>query len=138
MARYWWVASTCAAVVVVVAVLIGYELLVVGPQGASAGDMVESHLFVAAVAAVAGATATAFLCLGPGPGTGLIAIFLGTAAGGGVAASLAAVTGNGPDEGDGFLWLMVASLLISLLGAGVATLVATRLRPRDVGNAIGA
>jgi hypothetical protein len=127
--RFWWALSVCVTVVGLLAALVGYDVFVIGPRGASVSETVKSYLSVSAVVASAAATAAGLVTLGPGVGSVFSALFLGTVAGGGVAVLLAVVTGNGPDEGDGFFWLTVASLAVSLLGASVSLIAARRLRP---------
>lgn len=117
--RTGWTTATGAAVAVVLVVVIAYELVVLGPQGVGVTEAAQSHLFIAAVAVAAAGVAA---------GVRAAAVLLGSVAGTAVAVLLAFASGNGPDEGDGFLWLSVASLAISLVAAVVAVLVARRIR----------
>lgn len=119
--RAGWAAATSASVAVVLAVAIVYELVVLDPQGVGVKEAVQAHLFIALVAATAAGVAA---------WVRVAAVLLGSAAGTGVALLFAFASGNGPDEGDGFFWLTVASLGVSLMAAVVAVLVARRIRAR--------
>lgn len=121
--RAGWAAATSASVAVVLAVAIVYELVVLDPQGVGVTEAVQAHLFIALVAATAAGVAA---------WVRVAAVLLGSAAGTGVALLFAFASGNGPDEGDGFFWLVVGALLVSMVGAVVASVVGARLRRRSL------
>ncbi len=129
-------AAVTASVGLVLTALAAYELLVLGPaEGVSARDTAATYLFAGGTAAVAGGVAAAITSQGSGAGLSVVGVFTGTASGTAAAAVLAMATGNGPDEGDGFFWLVVASLVVSAVAAVVAMAVSTVLargadRPR--------
>jgi hypothetical protein len=125
--RYRWLLSPSAGVGTVLAALSAY-LLALGPQGTPARDLIEAYLFVAVVAAVAAVTSAVQTGHGRSLGRAAAAVTVGTAAGGVFAMWLAVMTGNGPDEGDGFFWLTAAHVIVSLVAAVAAMLAARRLR----------